>query len=48
MLLSILGGEDMIGALTALEAVAHKRQQRVVLLLRRTEKGADMSIGTEH
>src|SRR6266850_61935 len=48
MLISILGGEDMIGALTTLEAVAHKRQQRVVLLLRRTEKGADMSIVTEH
>src|SRR5713101_1535999 len=48
MLLSVLGGEDMIGALTALEAVAHERQQRVVLLLWRTEKGADMPIATEH
>jgi hypothetical protein len=48
MLLSVLGGKDMIGALTALEAVAHERQQRVVLLLRRTEKGADMPIVTEH
>src|SRR5882724_13126208 len=48
MLLSVLGGEDMIGALTAFEAVAHERQQRVVLLLRRTEKGADMPIDTEH
>src|SRR6266478_8815882 len=32
MLLSVLGGKDMIGALTALEAVAHKRQQGFVLL----------------
>jgi hypothetical protein len=46
MLLSVLGGQDMIGALTAVEAVAHERQQRVVLLLRRTEKGADMAIAT--
>src|SRR5258705_3308455 len=47
MLLSVLGGEDMIGALTALEAVAHEWQQRVVLLLARTEKGADMPILAE-
>src|SRR6266850_2828411 len=48
MLLSVLGGKDMIGALTALEAVAHKRQQGFVLLPRRTEKGADMPILAEH
>src|SRR3989442_14943068 len=38
----------MIGALSALETVAHERQQRVVLLLPRSEKGADMAIATEH
>ncbi len=48
MLLSVLGGKDMIGALSALEPVAHEGQQRVVLLLRRTEKGADMPILAEH
>src|SRR5438093_12854229 len=48
MLLSVLGGKDMIGALSALETVAHEGQQRVVLLLRRTEKGADMPIAAEH
>src|SRR5262249_26359283 len=48
MLLSVLGREDMIGALAALEAVAHERQQRLVLLLRRAEKGADMPVATEH
>src|SRR5882724_2490638 len=48
MFLSVLGGKDMIGALTALEAVAHERQQGIVLLLRRTEKGADMPIPAKH
>src|SRR5438045_1867872 len=31
ILRSLLGWEDMVGALTALEAVAHERQQRRVL-----------------
>src|SRR5712692_8757525 len=48
MVLSVLAGKDMKGALTALEAVAHERQQRVVLLLPRAEKGADMPVATEH
>jgi hypothetical protein len=42
MLVSVSGGENMIGALPALKAVPHERQQGVVLLVWRTEKGADM------
>ena len=38
----------MKGALAPFNAIAYERQQRRVLLLRRTEKGTDMPIFTEH
>src|SRR5579864_3905011 len=45
---SMLGGDDMVRAFTALEAVAHERQESRVLFLGGTEKRADMSVLTEH
>src|SRR5215831_13520759 len=46
MLLSVLGGKDMVGTLAALDAVAYERQQGGILLLRGTEERTDVPIGT--
>src|SRR4029453_2382783 len=48
VIVPVLRGQDMKGALAAVDAVANERQQRIVFLNRRTEERTDMPVLTQH
>jgi hypothetical protein len=48
VILPVLRRQHVEGTLTAVDAVADERQERVVLLPRRVEKGTDMPVLAQH